>query len=192
MIHNALHNQPLPVYITKKRLDPRKRSCEGILAASNNGTIGEVYNIGGECELQNIDIVKRIINQTGASESLITYVTDRPGHDFRYAINNSKIKQTCGWKPSISFEDGLIQTIEWYKNNTKWLNEIISGEYQHYYKEQYNEGNHISRWERNPIGPLNKSNQQASIARPFKTNDILSNTQINTGQYNRNINCDWN
>ena len=140
MIHNACNNQPLPVYGNGKNIRDWihvQDHATGILAASNHGKIGEVYNIGGECELENIDIVKRIIKHTNASESLIQYVSDRPGHDFRYAINNTKIKNECGFEPSISFEDGLIQTIEWYKQHTEWLADIISGDYQHYYKEQY-------------------------------------------------------
>lgn len=105
----------------------------------------ETYNIGGFNEWKNIELVKllcQLMNEklsyvAGTSEQLIMYVTDRPGHDRRYAIDASKINKELGWKPSVTFEEGLSQTIDWYLENQAWLNQITSGHYQHYYKEQY-------------------------------------------------------
>ena len=111
--------------------------CKGVLQVLEKGRPGEVYNIGGECELKNIDIVHSIIEQCGADPSLITYVKDRPGHDFRYAMDISKIKKELGWSPEVSFSDGLRSTIQWYTDNNEWLEKIINGDYQNYYKEQY-------------------------------------------------------
>ena len=140
MIHNAKNNQPLPVYGDGSNVRDWvhvKDHCKGILAVLDNGALGEVYNIGGECELKNIDIVDSIIELCGADTSLIEFVTDRPGHDFRYAMNISKIKTSLGWSPEVNFDVGLKATIEWYSNHKDWLERIINGEYKDYYKEQY-------------------------------------------------------
>ena len=140
MIHNAKNGKPLPVYGDGKNIRDWIHvmdHCKGIYAVLTQGEIGEVYNIGGECELTNIDIVKMIIKECGQDDSLIEYVTDRPGHDFRYAMDISKIKSELGWRPEETFENGLRQTIEWYSKNNEWLTRIINGEYKSYYKEQY-------------------------------------------------------
>ncbi|MGA0242170.1 MAG: dTDP-glucose 4,6-dehydratase [Candidatus Marinamargulisbacteria bacterium] len=140
MIHNAKTGQPLPVYGNGQNIRDWVHVTDhnlGVLAVLNQGVVGEVYNIGGECELTNLDIVKEILNHVGASQDLITYVKDRPGHDFRYAMNIEKIQRTLGWSPTISFADGLKRTIEWYHQNEAWLTRILSGEYRDYYKEQY-------------------------------------------------------
>ena len=142
MIHNAMNNKPLPVYGTGENIRDWiyvLDHAQAILAVSERGNIGEVYNIGGNCELKNIDIVKKIIDLCEASSDLITFVNDRPGHDFRYAMDNTKITTECGWLPKMNFEDGLVKTINWYKNNQPWLNNVISGEYKKYYEEQYSE-----------------------------------------------------
>ena len=112
----------------------------------HKGIQGETYNIGGFNEWKNIDLVKLLCGQMdeklnrekGTSEKLITYVKDRPGHDLRYAIDASKINKELGWKPSVTFEEGLKITIDWYLNNESWLKNVTSGEYQHYYEKQYN------------------------------------------------------
>lgn len=111
----------------------------------HRGRLGETYNIGGHNEWTNSDLVKLLIKLTdeklgkpvGTSDSLITYVTDRAGHDFRYAIDAGKLERELGWKPSVTFEEGLSATIDWYLSNTKWLERVTSGAYQDYYKEQY-------------------------------------------------------
>ena len=99
--------------------------------------IGEVYNIGGNNEKSNIEIVKLILHNLGKPESLISYVKDRPGHDRRYAIDSSKIKRELGWQPSYTFEQGIAETIRWYVDNQKWWKRIISGEYKDYYRKMY-------------------------------------------------------
>ncbi|MBC7495021.1 MAG: GDP-mannose 4,6-dehydratase, partial [Flavobacterium sp.] len=111
----------------------------------HNGKIGETYNIGGHNEWTNIDLVKVICKQMneklgrgiGESEKLITYVTDRAGHDLRYAIDASKLKNELGWVPSLQFEEGISKTIDWYLNNNKWLSDVTSGSYKNYYAEMY-------------------------------------------------------
>ena len=111
----------------------------------HEGEEGETYNIGGFNEWQNIDLIKILCKQMdeklhrepGASEKLITYVTDRPGHDRRYAIDATKISKELGWKPSVTFEEGLSKTIDWYLENEEWLNSVTSGGYQKYYQEMY-------------------------------------------------------
>jgi len=104
------------------------------------GRIGEVYNVGGHNEMRNIDIVKLIIHELGKSEDLITYVTDRKGHDLRYAIDPTKIHKELGWLPETKFQDGIKKTIAWYLDNRTWWEEIISGEYTQYYEKMYGKG----------------------------------------------------
>ena len=99
--------------------------------------MGEVYNVGGHNEKSNLEVVKIILEKLGKPESLITYVTDRPGHDMRYAIDPTKIHNELGWLPETKFEDGIEQTIEWYLNNKEWWENILSGEYQDYYEKMY-------------------------------------------------------
>ena len=108
-----------------------------------NGKDGEVYNIGGHEEKANIDIVKTILKKLGKSEDLIEFVKDRPGHDLRYAMNPKKIESELGWKPSVTFEEGLDQTIDWYLNNKGWWEHILSGEYKNYFDKMY--GNRLSK-----------------------------------------------
>jgi dTDP-glucose 4,6-dehydratase len=140
MIHNAKNNRPLPVYGDGTNIRDWihvSDHCKGVLRVLEKGEFGEVYNIGGHSELKNIDIVHQIIDACGADSSLIQFVSDRPGHDFRYAMDISKIEQALGWAPEVSFSDGLSSTIQWYADNSAWLEKIINGDYQNYYKEQY-------------------------------------------------------
>ena len=140
LIANALSDKPLPVY--GQGLNVRdwlyvEDHCKAIDLVVNGGRIGEVYNIGGHNEMRNIDIVKLICKELNKPESLITYVTDRKGHDLRYAIDPTKIHEELGWLPETKFADGIVKTIEWYLNNRKWWETIISGEYQNYYEKMY-------------------------------------------------------
>lgn len=140
MIANALAEKPLPVY--GEGLNVRDwlyvdDHCSAIDKIIHDGKDGEVYNVGGHNEMKNIDIVKLICKELGKSEDLITYVTDRKGHDMRYAIDPTKIHNDLGWLPETKFEDGIKKTIKWYLDNKKWWEEIISGEYQNYYKKMY-------------------------------------------------------
>lgn len=140
MIANALSDKPLPVY--GQGLNVRdwlyvEDHCKAIDLVVNGGRIGEVYNIGGHNEMRNIDIVKLICKELNKPESLITYVTDRKGHDLRYAIDPTKIHEELGWLPETKFADGIVKTIEWYLNNREWWETIISGEYQNYYEKMY-------------------------------------------------------
>lgn len=140
MISNAMNDKALPVY--GNGLNVRDwiyvdDHCSGIWNAFLNGKQGEVYNFGGKSERTNIDVVKTILQSLGKDESLISYVKDRPGHDLRYAIDCTKAESTLGWKPTVSFEEGLQRTIDWYKNNTSWIEHIRTGEYLEYYQRQY-------------------------------------------------------
>jgi len=140
MIHNATSGKSLPVYgdgLNIRDWVHVSDHCEAVYTVLEKGQVGEVYNIGGECELTNITIVKQIIDAVGASSDQIKYVKDRLGHDFRYAMNIDKIKNDLGWSPKVHFNDGLKSTIDWYKTNNEWLSRVVSGEYQTYYKEQY-------------------------------------------------------
>lgn len=140
MITNALENKSLPVYgdgLNVRDWLHVKDHCSAIFAVLERGRVGEMYNIGGNAERQNIDIVKLILRSVGKPESLITYVKDRLGHDKRYAIDSTKIQQELKWGPSYSFEDGIAETVEWYLKNQSWWKRIISGEYQQYYKKMY-------------------------------------------------------
>lgn len=140
MIANCLNDKPLPVY--GEGLNVRdwlyvEDHCKAIDLILHKGRIGEVYNVGGHNEMRNIDIVKLIIHELGKDESLITYVTDRKGHDLRYAIDPTKIHEELGWLPETKFQDGIKKTIKWYLENRQWWEEIISGEYQNYYEKMY-------------------------------------------------------
>ena len=141
MIVNALHDKPLPVYgegVNVRDWLYVEDHCKAIDLIIHNGRVGEVYNIGGHNEKRNIDIVKIICKELNKPESLITYVTDRKGHDMRYAIDPTKIHNELGWLPETKFEDGIRKTIKWYLENKKWWQTIISGEYQNYYEKMYN------------------------------------------------------
>ena len=148
MINNAIHKKSLPVYgdglYTRDWLFV-KDHARAIDVIFHKGKVGETYNIGGFNEWRNIDLVKllcrlmdeKLGRQPGESEQLITYVKDRPGHDRRYAIDATKINMELGWKPGVTFEEGLSQTIDWYLENTEWLKNVTSGAYQNYYADMY-------------------------------------------------------
>lgn len=114
-----------------------KDHCYEILAILEKGKVGEIYNLGGHNEKANIDIVKIILKELNKPESLITYVTDRKGHDPRYAIDPAKAMRELGWKPTTMFKDGIKLTIDWYKHHMDWMEECTSGEYQKYYESMY-------------------------------------------------------
>ncbi|MRI62403.1 dTDP-glucose 4,6-dehydratase [Ornithobacterium rhinotracheale] len=147
-IHNILNKKPLPIYGDGKYtrdwlfVIDHARAIDTIFHQAENK---KTYNIGGFNEWQNIDLVKelckqideKIGNPTRTSEQLITFVKDRPGHDLRYAIDATKLKDELGWQPSVTFEEGLSQTIDWYLNNQAWLENVVNGEYQEYYKKMY-------------------------------------------------------
>lgn len=140
MIANALNKKALPVYGKGENVRDWlyvEDHCRAIDMIIEKGKEGEVYNVGGHNEIKNIDVVKIICDYLGAPQSLITFVPDRKGHDRRYAIDPKKIRDELGWLPSVKFEDGIKNTIEWYKNNRPWWEEIISGEYKNYYKKMY-------------------------------------------------------
>ena len=137
MIVNAIHDKPLPLY--GKGINIRdwlyvEDHCKAIDLIINKGRIGEVYNVGGNNEIKNIDIVKVICKKLKKPESLIIYVADRKGHDMRYAIDPSKINNELGWLPDTKFEDGITKTIQWYIDNREWWGNIINGEYQNFYQ----------------------------------------------------------
>ncbi len=140
MIANALADKPLPVY--GEGLNVRdwlyvEDHCKAIDLIIHKGKIGEVYNVGGHNEMKNIDIVKLICKKLDKPESLITFVTDRKGHDMRYAIDPTKIHNELGWLPETKFADGIDKTIDWYLTHKEWWENIISGEYQNYYEKMY-------------------------------------------------------
>lgn len=140
MINNCIKEKSLPVYGDGMQVRDWLHvddHCAAIDTVINKGKSGEVYNIGGNNEKANIEIVKLIISSLEKSEDLIKYVKDRPGHDRRYAIDNTKITSELGWEPSYTFDDGMRQTIEWYINNTDWIEDIISGNYTDYYDKMY-------------------------------------------------------
>jgi dTDP-glucose 4,6-dehydratase len=148
MIHNIRHEKPLPVY--GEGINVRDwlwvvDHARAIDVIYHKGSDGETYNIGGNNEWKNIDLVKKLCQimdaklgrESGTSEQLITFVKDRAGHDLRYAIDASKIKDELGWEPSIAFDEGFGKTIDWYLENAEWLEHVTSGAYQNYYQEQY-------------------------------------------------------
>ena len=140
IINNALQGKKLPVYGDGKNVRDWlyvEDHCKAIDLIIHNGRVGEVYNVGGHNEKRNIDIVKIICKELNKPESLITYVTDRKGHDMRYAIDPTKIHNELGWLPETKFEDGIKKTIQWYLDNREWWETIISGEYQNYYEKMY-------------------------------------------------------
>ena len=140
MISNALEGRPLPVYGDGMQVRDWlfvEDHCRGILAVLNQGRDGEIYNIGGNCSLPNLEVVRRILAATGKSDSLIQYVTDRPGHDRRYALSSGKMMRETGWAPQVGFDEGLARTVEWYRRNTSWVARVRSGEYLTYYTRNY-------------------------------------------------------
>lgn len=140
MISNALDDKPLPIYGDGMQVRDWlyvDDHCRGILAVLESGRAGEVYNIAGTCSLPNRTVVEKILTSTGKPASLMTRVTDRPGHDRRYALTSAKLEQETGWKPRVDFEDGLAETIRWYREHREWVARVRSGEYQKYYEQQY-------------------------------------------------------
>jgi len=140
MILNAMQGQRLPVY--GEGLNVRdwihvQDHCRAVWVVLERGRPGEIYNIGGGSEWRNIDIVKLILGKLGKPESLIEFVADRPGHDLRYAIDVDKIRAEIGWEPEVPFEQGIEATIEWYRDNTEWVNGVLTEEYRTYYQENY-------------------------------------------------------
>ena len=147
-INNIVNNKPLPVYGKGENVrdwlfvDDHARAIDVIF---HDGKLGETYNIGGFNEWKNIDLIKVMIKtvdrllgrEEGASDKLITYVTDRAGHDLRYAIDSTKLKDELGWEPSLQFEEGIEKTVAWYLENQEWLNNVTSGDYQAYYQKMY-------------------------------------------------------
>ena len=140
MISRALANEPLPVYGKGENVRDWlyvTDHCKAIDLIIRNGEEGEVYNIGGHNERTNLEVVKTILKHLNKPESLIKYVTDRPGHDRRYAIDPTKIETELGWKPEYNFDTGIVKTIEWYLENEDWWKHIISGEYTNYFENMY-------------------------------------------------------
>lgn len=140
MIANALNDKALPVYGKGENVRDWlyvEDHCTAIDLIIHNGCAGEIYNIGGHNERSNLDVVKTILRELGKPDSLISYVTDRPGHDMRYAIDPTKIHNDLGWLPETKFDDGIKKTIKWYLDNKPWWENIISGDYQNYYDEMY-------------------------------------------------------
>ena len=140
MIANALDDQPLPVYGDGQQVRDWLYvydHCRGIMAVLNQGREGEIYNIGGNRSLPNLDVIRQVLAITGKSESLIVYVKDRPGHDRRYALSSEKLMHETGWQPLMDFETGLARTIEWYRGNAAWVARVRSGEYRNYYERNY-------------------------------------------------------
>ncbi len=140
MINNCLNNKELPVYGDGMQVRDWIHvldNCSAIDAVLHKGKVGEIYNIGGNNEKTNLEIVKLIISILGKSESLIRFVKDRPGHDRRYAMDNTKITTELGWKPRYTFEEGIKETVEWYLDNRDWIENVVSGEYKSYYEKMY-------------------------------------------------------
>jgi len=140
MISNALEDKPLPIYGDGMQVRDWlyvDDHCRAILAVLQRGREGEVYNIGGSRALPNREVVQMILKATGRPESLMTKVTDRPGHDRRYALTSEKLERETGWHPEVPFEEGLQSTVDWYRQNRDWITRVKSGEYQDYYKLNY-------------------------------------------------------
>ena len=139
-ISNLLNNESVPVYGSGQNVRDWIHvldHCRGIDAVLRQGRVGEVYNFGGHCEMTNIDLTRTLLQLLGKPESLIEYVSDRLGHDLRYAIDSTKAETELGWKPEIDFRDGLKDTIDWYCQNTDWVEHVKTGEYRNYYEKQY-------------------------------------------------------
>ena len=142
MIANAINDIPLPVYGDGGNVRDWIHvhdHCAAIEAVLHKGSSGEIYNIGGDAERKNLDVVRIILQALGKRESLIKFVKDRPGHDRRYAMDSGKIKRELGWHPRYTFEQGIAETIAWYQENTAWWQRILSGEYKEYYRKMYDE-----------------------------------------------------
>jgi dTDP-glucose 4,6-dehydratase len=144
-ISNLLRNEPVPVYGDGQNVRDWihvRDHCAGIDRVWRRGRIGEVYNIGGRCERTNLELTHALLEAVGKPRSLIRYVADRPGHDRRYAIDCRKIETELGWQPTISFADGLSETVDWYRNKSDWIARIRNGDYLQYYERQYGSFSH--------------------------------------------------
>jgi dTDP-glucose 4,6-dehydratase len=140
MISRALSDMPLPVYGKGENVRDWlyvEDHCLAIDLVMRNGRPGEVYNVGGHNERTNLDVVRAILSELGKPETLISFVTDRPGHDMRYAIDPAKIQRDLGWSPQTRFEDGITRTVRWYLDNRDWWQRILNGEYRDYYARMY-------------------------------------------------------
>ncbi len=140
MISNALEARPLPIYGDGMQVRDWlyvDDHCRGIRAVLQKGREGEIYNIGGNCSLPNLSVVRKILGATGMPESLMKTVEDRPGHDRRYALSSAKLMRETGWAPSVEFEAGLARTVNWYRENTAWVRGVKSGDYLTYYARNY-------------------------------------------------------
>jgi len=140
MIAQAMAGERLPVYgagLNVRDWIHVSDHCSALDAVLQRGREGEVYNIGGSCEMRNIEVAKLILRALGRSENLIQFVTDRPGHDLRYAINCEKTSRELGWQPAVHFDDGLEQTIAWYRGHQTWLDDVRSGQYRDYFQKHY-------------------------------------------------------
>ena len=140
MITNAVDGKPLPIYGDGRQQRDWlhvEDNCRGVLAVLENGRVGEVYNIGGSDILENLTLAQRLLRLLGKPETLLSYVKDRPGHDRRYALSCNKMERELGWKPSITLDEGLRETVEWYKANNDWIEKIRAGEYRSYYEKYY-------------------------------------------------------
>ena len=138
VISKALNDEKIPVYGKGENVRDWIHVIDhniGVDLIVRNGKVGEVYNLGGHSERTNLEVVKTILKQLGKSEDSIEYVTDRPGHDLRYAIDSTKVEKELGWNRTYNFETGIKETIDWYVNNTDWINNIKSGEYKNAYKD---------------------------------------------------------
>jgi len=140
MISNALDDKPLPVYGDGQQIRDWlyvEDHCRAIRSVLEKGAPGEIYNIGGNCSLPNLEVVRRILRATGKPETLVTRVVDRPGHDRRYALSSAKLTRETGWEPAMSFNRGLEATVDWYRHNTQWTRHVKSGEYRRFYELNY-------------------------------------------------------
>jgi dTDP-glucose 4,6-dehydratase len=140
MISNALEGRPLPVYGDGMQVRDWlyvDDHCRALAAVLDKGREGEIYNIGGNRSLPNVEVVRKLLRATGKSEKLIHYVEDRPGHDRRYALSSEKLMRETGWRPEVSFEEGLARTVAWYCDNRGWVERVRSGQYQAYYERNY-------------------------------------------------------
>ena len=138
VISKALNDEKIPVYGKGENVRDWIHVIDhniGVDLIVRNGKVGEVYNLGGHSERTNLEVVKTILKQLGKSEDLIEYVTDRPGHDLRYAIDSTKVEKELNWDRTYTFESGIKETIDWYVNNQDWINNIKSGEYKNAYKD---------------------------------------------------------
>lgn len=148
MIANAMDDRELPVYGDGRNVRDWlhvRDHCRAIDVVMRRGRSGEVYNVGGNSERENIEVVKALLDHLGKPHDLITYVTDRPGHDRRYAIDATKIREELGWEPRVVFEDGLGETIAWYRDNGPWLEQVRSGAYRDYYDTMYGDRSRFAR-----------------------------------------------